>query len=98
MHDDRKSPGDDEGDWVAPDREDSKWQSRVMLILFAQSPHPLSRAEIGRELLNAEPRFLERDALERAIEDLCRAGLLHRNEDLGLAYSASPSLPLLALR
>lgn len=97
MQDDRKSPGETEADWVAPDREDSRWQARVMLTLLEQSPHPLSRAEIARELLNAEPGFLERDALERAIEDLCRVGLLHCNEDLVLLTRAArhfDSLPM----
>jgi hypothetical protein len=80
MHQERKSLGDTGSDWVTPGREDSIWQGRVMSALLEHYPHQLSELEIARELLTAEPGFAERDALERAVEDLCRVGLLQRCE------------------
>jgi hypothetical protein len=82
MQDDRKSPDETEADWVAPDREDSRWQASVMLTLLTQLPHSLSEAELAAELLKAEPDFSERDALARAIRDLRQAGIVHQNDEL----------------
>lgn len=82
MHDDRKSPGETEADWVAPDREDSSWQASVMLVLLTQLPHSLSEAELATELLKPEPDFRERDGLARAIRDLRQVGLVHRVDEL----------------
>jgi hypothetical protein len=97
MQDDRKSPGETEADWVAPDREDSRWQASVMLILLTQLPHSLSEVELAAELLKPEPDFSERDALARAIRDLRQAGLLHQVEELVSLTRAArhfDSLPL----
>jgi chromosome segregation and condensation protein ScpB len=77
--------------------DDARWQARVVNALLAELPHPLSEAELARELLQDEPSFGERDALERAIEDLRRVGLLHETEELVSLTRAArhyESLPL----
>jgi thioredoxin-like negative regulator of GroEL len=89
-------PSESSEDWTTAS-EDARWQARVLNVLLAQAPHPLSETELARELLQAEPGFAERDALQRAIRDLRQAGLLHQAEDLVSLTRAArhfDSLPL----
>ncbi|HEX5375925.1 MAG TPA: hypothetical protein VFW48_07180 [Solirubrobacterales bacterium] len=89
MQEDRM-PGDQpDDDWETPDREDAKWQARVLAIVLDQDPHQLSKHEISRELLGEKPGFEQRDAYERAVEDLCCGGLLQRCESLILLTRAA---------
>jgi hypothetical protein len=83
-------PEDQSGnDWTTPDREDAKWQRRVLSFLLEQYPHQLSKLEIARELLRDNPGFSERDALDRAIADLVRGGLVQLCESLILLTRAA---------
>lgn len=89
MQEDR-NPGDQpEADWVTPDQEDARWQSRVLTIVTEQDPHQLSKHELARELLGENPGFEQRDAFERAVEDLCAGGLLQRCESMILLTRAA---------
>jgi hypothetical protein len=89
MHKDRNNSEDSDDEWITPDREDAKWQARILAVLLDEYPHQLSKLELARELLGENPGFPERDALERAIEDLTRAGLLQRCESLILLTRAA---------
>jgi hypothetical protein len=83
-------PGDrSDDDWTTPDQEDAKWQRRVLSLLLEQYPPQLSKLEIARELLRDNPGFSERDALDRAIEDLARGGLVQLCESLILLTRAA---------
>ena len=83
-------PGDPpDDDWETPDREDAKWQEAVLAIVLDQDPHQLSQHELARELLGEKPGFEERDAFERAVQDLCSGGLLQRCESMILLTRAA---------
>lgn len=69
--------GSESGDFENA-RDDAKWQQAVLGCLLDQFPLHLNKTELAREVLGENPGFAERDAYERAIEDLVRAGLLQR--------------------
>jgi hypothetical protein len=89
MQENRSSAFSDERGFSPPDREDSKWQVRVLSLVLSEWPKQLSQAEIARELLADKPTWEERDALERAITDLASAGLLRECEVLILPTRAA---------
>lgn len=76
MHEDRNPRDDSVDEPSAPDREDARSQSVVLALLLAEWPERLSQADAVRELLGENPDFSERDAFERAVEDLTRIGLI----------------------
>jgi hypothetical protein len=86
--------GSESGDFENA-RDDAKWQQAVLGCLLDQSPYRASRpsqlnkAELAREVLGENPGFAERDAFERAIEDLIRAGLLQHCEAMILVTRAA---------
>ncbi|HEX5762000.1 MAG TPA: hypothetical protein VFY04_02655 [Solirubrobacterales bacterium] len=82
MHGNRNSEVEDSEEALAPAREDARWQARVLSLLLAEIPHPLSEKEIARELLDEEPDFADEDGIKRAIQDLIRVGLAQRAETL----------------
>jgi hypothetical protein len=84
MHDQNISGDDFEGVEQTPEQEDSQWQARVLSLLLDHYPDQLSKLEIARELIGENPGFSQRDAFERALEDLLRVGLLQRCESLVL--------------
>ena len=45
--------------------------------------------ELIRELAADPEEFAERDAIERAVRDLARAGLLHRNGEFAIPSRAA---------
>lgn len=89
MQENCSSAFSDEDEFALPDREDAKWQARVISLVLSEYPHQLSKLEIACELLSEKPGFEERDGLERAIEDLSNAGLLRRCESLILLTRAA---------
>lgn len=89
MHEDRISSGQ-AGEGLEPtDREDAKWQARVLALVLEQDPHQLSKQEAARELLSSPPSWDEQDSLERAVTSLEAAGLLRRCEALLLPTRAA---------
>lgn len=65
--------------WM-PAAEDAVTESAVLQQLLDFHPTQVTVSELVREL-TGEPRdFGERDAVERAIRELARAGLLHRHD------------------
>jgi hypothetical protein len=89
MQDENISPSDSGDDWETNEQADAKWQARVLLLLLSEYPHQLSEVELTRELVGERPAFAERDAVERAVEDLVRVGLLSRCESLILLTRAA---------
>lgn len=82
MHSDRMPPDSSGDEQFENARDDAAWRSRVLALVLAEDPHQLTELELVRELLGPDPNFAERDALERAIGDLVRGGLVQRNESL----------------
>lgn len=89
MQEDRNNSEDSDDEWITPDREDAKSQTRVLSLVLSEWPKQLSQAEIARELLSKKPEFEQRDALDRAIADLSSAGLLRPCEVLILPTRAA---------
>jgi hypothetical protein len=68
-------------DSLSPADEDAAVESAVLQQVLALHPAQVTAAELLRELGGESPGFGQRDAIERAIRDLSRAGLLHSRED-----------------
>lgn len=69
--------------------EDSAFEAVVLRRLLVLHPTQVTLAELTREL-GADPGdFAERDAVERAVDELARTGLLHRSNDLVLPSRAA---------
>jgi hypothetical protein len=71
-----------------PAEDDRGLQGGVLAHLLYLHPAQLTVEEIVREFANDPDDFEERDQVERAVGDLVRAGLLHRNGQF-----AVPALP-----
>ena len=82
MRDEDISDDQIDGPEQSPEQEDSIWQARIVSFLLAEYPDQLSKLELARELLSENAGFSERDAFERAVEDLVRVGVLQRCESL----------------
>jgi hypothetical protein len=77
---------------VSPDEADRGSQASVLAHLLYLHPTQLTVEEIVREFTNDPEDFEQRDQVERAVSDLVRAGLLHRN-----GRFAVPALPAVHL-
>ncbi len=69
--------------------EDAVVESAVLQQLLALHPTAVTLEELVRELGAAKDALAERDAIERAVRDLCGAGLLHRSDSLLLPSRAA---------
>lgn len=67
---------------------DAATESAVLQLVLALHPAPVTFAELVREL-DADADAAAHDALERAVRDLGRAGLLHRRTDIVLPTRAA---------
>jgi hypothetical protein len=72
---------DETDDSWTPAAEDAATESAVLQQLLALHPAQLTVVELIREVGGESPGFAERDAIERAVRDLIRAGLLHSHGD-----------------
>ncbi len=63
----------------SPLREDEKIEAAVLERLLALHPIQLALGELARELSGGQPDFAAADSVDRAVERLDGAGLLHRN-------------------
>jgi hypothetical protein len=87
MHDKPIGAGDDElATTAARDLHD---QGVVMTQVLALQPAPLTTSELVREITAGSADFEPGDRYERAIADLCGAGLLQRVEQLILPTRAA---------
>jgi hypothetical protein len=64
-------------------------ESAVLQQILALHPAQLTISELIRELASDRPEFAERDAIERAVRDLCGSGLVHRNYDFVMPTRAA---------
>jgi hypothetical protein len=64
---------------ISPDEADRGFQASLLAHLLYLHPAQLTVEEIVREFANDPEDFEQRDQVERAVDDLVRAGLLHRN-------------------
>jgi hypothetical protein len=69
--------------------EDRAFEAAVLRHVLVLHPSPLTLDELVRELGGGEESFGLRDAVERAVRDLCGCGLLHRSEALVLPSRAA---------
>lgn len=65
-----------------PVEEDATVEAAVLQQLLALHPVQLTRAETVREIAGASTDFAKTDPVERAIDQLTVAGLLHVNGNL----------------
>ena len=72
---------DETDDSWTPAAEDAATESAVLQQLLALHPAQVTVAELIREVGGESPGFAERDAIERAVRDLIKAGLLHGHGD-----------------
>jgi hypothetical protein len=68
-------------DSLSPADEDAAVESAVLQQVLDLHPAQVTAAELVREVGGESPGFGERDAIERAVRDLTRAGLLHSRDD-----------------
>lgn len=68
--------------------EDRAFEAAVLHLVLALHPTPLTLADIARELGGGND-FGRRDAVERAVRDLCGCGLLLRSDALVLPSHAA---------
>lgn len=69
--------------------EDRMVQAAVLCHLVMLHPTQLSEAELIREIAGDPEDRAERDAVERAVRDLARLGLLHRHGSFVLPTRAA---------
>lgn len=81
---------DERDDMRSTEAEDTVVESAVLQHVLALHPTILTREEIALELVGEKGSFAERDAVERAVGDLARVGLLHVGDSL-----VTPSLAAL---
>lgn len=89
MQSDGISQEDSGSDDFVNARDDATLQRAVLDLLLEQRPHQLNETELAREVLGENPNFEQRDAFERAVEDLIRAALLQRWEAMILLTRAA---------
>ena len=64
-------------------------ESAVLRQLIFLHPTQVTLEELVADLATDPAEFAERDAIERAVRDLARAGLLHRNGDFAIPSRAA---------
>jgi hypothetical protein len=72
-----------------PDVQDATIEAAVLRQLLALHPIQLTLTELSREVAGDPGDFALTDAVERAVQELAAAGLVHRNGDLVLPSRAA---------
>ncbi len=72
-----------------PTQADTATEAAVLGQLLDLHPVQVTLDELVREIAASPEDFAERDAVERAVQDLTAAGLLHRNGDIVLPSRAA---------
>lgn len=65
-----------------PAEEDAAFEAAVLQRLLDLYPGQITVEELVRELAGGEGDFSQRDAIERAVQDLCAVDLLRRSGEL----------------
>jgi hypothetical protein len=68
---------------------DAKVEATVLRELLALHPAQVTVEELVRDVAADPDEFAERDAIERAVRDLARAGLLHRSGEFAIPSRAA---------
>lgn len=76
-------------DSPTPAAEDAATESAVLQQVIDLYPTQITLAELTREVAGESARFAQRDAIERAVQDLTGAGLLHRHDTFVLPTRAA---------
>jgi predicted transcriptional regulator len=71
------------------DRDDAETEATVLRQLLLLHPVILTVEELIRDIAADPEDFAERDAIERAVRDLARAGLVHRSGELAIPSRAA---------
>ena len=69
--------------------EDAMVEAAVLRQLLLLHPAQLTLEELIVDLATDPEAFAERDAIERAVRDLARAGLVHRNGEFAVPSRAA---------
>jgi predicted transcriptional regulator len=69
--------------------EDAGIEAAVLRQLLLLHPAQLTLEELIVDLAEDPEGFAERDAIERAVRDLARAGLVHRNGEFAVPSRAA---------
>lgn len=70
-------------------KRDEATQEALLSLVLILHPARLTKVELFREMVDDPDDFSERDEFERALRDLCRAGLLHRDGEFFAASHAA---------
>jgi len=80
---------DEISETLPPAREDARTEAAVLQQLLSLHPVQLTRAEVVREVAGGAGAFEETDLVERAIDQLAVAGLVHLNGEIVLPTRAA---------
>jgi hypothetical protein len=69
--------------------EDAEVEAAVLRQLLLLHPTQLTVEELIADVAAEPEAFAERDAVQRAVRDLARAGLVHRNGDFAIPSRAA---------
>jgi hypothetical protein len=69
--------------------DDTDVEATVLRQLLLIHPTQVTVEELIRDIAVDAEEFAERDAIERAVRDLGRAGLLHRNGEFAIPSRAA---------
>jgi predicted transcriptional regulator len=69
--------------------DDTDVEATVLRQLLLIHPTQVTVEELIRDIAVDAEEFAERDAIERAVRDLARAGLLHRNGEFAIPSRAA---------
>ena len=72
-----------------PGGEDAAVEAAVLRQLLLLHPARLTLEELVADVAGDPESFAERDAVERAVRDLARAGLVHRTGELAIPSRAA---------
>jgi hypothetical protein len=70
-------------------RDDADVEATVLRQLLVLHPTQVTVGELVRDIAGDPAEFAQRDAIERAVRDLARAGLLHRSGDFAIPSRAA---------
>jgi hypothetical protein len=71
------------------DRDDPEVEATVLRQLLLLHPGQVTVEELIRDIAADPDAFAERDAIERAVRDLARSGLVHRNGEFAIPSRAA---------
>jgi hypothetical protein len=79
---------------VTNDGDDTRLEALLLQRVLDLQPTRVNTDELARDLAGGEDEFADRDAVERAIAELTRSGLLHPIADDGFVTPTRASIRL----